>query len=96
VRAALNLHFRQFSHAAGEKAASAKPNCGCSQGAAQSTGGGRTLTARFTGRQWCEMAHHQFQAGRPGNCQTEIALVFYLTHSSTDLFHRAMTAPNKH
>ena len=69
-----------------EAARSGKPDGGSAQGSAQSAGHRQASASGLTGGRRCEMAHHQFQAGCPRHVQMEIALVFYLTRSSTDHF----------
>ena len=49
----------------GETARGAKPHGGCAQGSPQSAVSGGASAAGFAGWQRREMAHHQFQAGRP-------------------------------
>ena len=71
----------------GETARGAKPHGGCAQGSPQSTGRGGASAAGFASWQRREMAHHQFQAGRPCAVQTGIACAFPSNNSRKSSKH---------
>src|SRR5207302_6652222 len=70
-----------------ETARGAKPHGGCAQGSPQSTGSGGASAAGFASWQRREMAHHQFQAGRPCLVQTGIAWAFPSSNSRKSSEH---------
>jgi hypothetical protein len=64
-----------------QTAGSAEPDGGRAQGCPQYAGGGKASATGFTRWQRREMAHHQFQTGRPCHGQMGIAWAFPSSNS---------------
>ena len=68
-----------------QTAGSAEPDGGRAQGCPQYAGGGKASATGFTRWQRREMAHHQFQTGRPCHGQMGIAWAFPSSNSRKSL-----------